>query len=148
MIMLRSRDFNAGTCSESLFPWTLESWNIISIGCQAHYVAIYEKPKPKTRELFQVYGTTSGEICGCNQAHFTHETNSPPTLTGVGHQWTVSISTGCDQWFSLARLILKMAHVGRNRSPMVNSYTPHTRWCRPPVNGEYQNWLQPVALTG
>jgi hypothetical protein len=27
-------------------------------------------------------------------------------------------------------------------------YTPHTCWYRPPVNGEYQHWLQPVALTG
>ena len=27
-------------------------------------------------------------------------------------------------------------------------YPPHTCWCWPPVNGEYQHWLQPVALTG
>ena len=27
-------------------------------------------------------------------------------------------------------------------------YPPHTCWCGPPVNGEYQHWLQPVALTG
>ena len=24
----------------------------------------------------------------------------------------------------------------------------HTYWCGPPVNGEYQHWLQPMALTG
>ena len=27
-------------------------------------------------------------------------------------------------------------------------YTPHTCWCGLPVNGEYQHWLQPVALIG
>ena len=24
----------------------------------------------------------------------------------------------------------------------------HTYWCKPPVNGEYQHWLQLMALTG
>ena len=24
----------------------------------------------------------------------------------------------------------------------------HTNWCRPPVNGDYRQWLQPTALTG
>ena len=43
-------------------------------------------------------------------------TYSPPTLTGVGHQRTVSTSIGCNQWLSLAKTILKVALVGRNRS--------------------------------
>ena len=43
-------------------------------------------------------------------------TNSPPTLTSAGHQWTVSTSTGCNQWSSLARPTLKVAPAGRNCS--------------------------------
>ena len=58
---------------------------------------------------------------------------SPPTLTSVGHQWTVSTNTSCNQWFSLTKSILKVAHVGRNRSLVANtskcgcaiSYTSH-----------------------
>ena len=78
MLMLRSRDFNAGTCPESLFAWPLESWNIIwmsDILCRN-----LREAKAATHELFQVYGTTSGEICGHNQGHFTHETE-PVTIT-------------------------------------------------------------------
>jgi hypothetical protein len=41
---------------------------------------------------------------------------SPPTLTGVGHQWMASTCTGCNQYLSLAKLALKVALVGRNRS--------------------------------
>ena len=40
--------------------------------------------------------------------------NSPPTLTGVGHQWTMSTSTSCNQWFSRAKSTLKVAPTGRN----------------------------------
>ena len=43
-------------------------------------------------------------------------TYSPPTVTGAGHQRTVSTSTGCNQWLSLAKTLLKVALVGRNRS--------------------------------
>jgi hypothetical protein len=46
----------------------------------------------------------------------SHETNSPPTLVGVGHQWTVSTSTTYNQWFLLAKSALTMSLVGRNRS--------------------------------
>ena len=44
-------------------------------------------------------------------------------LTGVGHQWTVSTSTGCNQWFSLAKAILKVAFASRNHSLVVNTST-------------------------
>ena len=43
-------------------------------------------------------------------------TNSPPTLTGVGHQRTVSTDIGCNQWLSLAKPPLKVGLAGRNRS--------------------------------
>ena len=43
-------------------------------------------------------------------------TNSPPTLTGVGHQRTVSTDIGCNQWLSLAKSPLKVGLAGRNRS--------------------------------
>ena len=43
-------------------------------------------------------------------------TKRPPTLTGAGHQWTVSTNTGCTQWLSLAKPALKVAPTGRNRS--------------------------------
>jgi hypothetical protein len=43
-------------------------------------------------------------------------TYSPPTLTGVGHQWTVSTNTGCNQWLSLAKPTLKMPLADRNHS--------------------------------
>ena len=33
---------------------------------------------------------------------------NPPTLIGVDYQWTVSTSTGCNQWFSLTKPILKL----------------------------------------
>jgi hypothetical protein len=32
--------------------------------------------------------------------------------------------------------------------PIVSLIPPHTNWCVSPVNGEYQHWLQPVALIG
>ena len=37
-------------------------------------------------------------------------------LTGVGHQWTVSTSTGCNQWLSLVKSTLKVLPAGRNLS--------------------------------
>ena len=40
---------------------------------------------------------------------------SPPTLTSVGHQWTVSTNIGCNQWLSLLELALKVVLAGRNR---------------------------------
>ena len=43
-------------------------------------------------------------------------TNSPPTHASAGHQSTVSTSTGCNQWLSLAELGLKVAPYGRNHS--------------------------------
>ena len=43
-------------------------------------------------------------------------TYSPPTQTGVGHQWTESTSFGCNQWLSLAKLALKVPLAGRSRS--------------------------------
>ena len=49
------------------------------------------------------------------------EDNSPPTLTGVGHQCTVCTNTGCNRWLSLAKPTLKVAHAGRNRSLMTRT---------------------------
>ena len=49
---------------------------------------------------------------------------NPPTLTGVGHQWTASTCTGCNQCLSLAKSTLKVAHDGRNRSLVA-----HTNKC-------------------
>ena len=46
---------------------------------------------------------------------------SPPTVTGVGHQWTVSTSIGYNWWFSLAEPILKVAPVDRSRSLVANT---------------------------
>jgi hypothetical protein len=53
--------------------------------------------------------------------HENELVNSPPTLTGVGHQWTVSTSIGCKQWLSPAKPTLKVPHVGRNRSLVVRT---------------------------
>jgi hypothetical protein len=53
--------------------------------------------------------------------HGNELVNSPPTLTGVGHQWTVSTSIGCNQWLSPAKPTLKVPHVGRNRSLVVRT---------------------------
>ena len=47
--------------------------------------------------------------------HTTMCTYSPPTL-GAGHQQTVSTNTGCNQWLSVAKTLLKVALDGRNRS--------------------------------
>ena len=44
------------------------------------------------------------------------EAYSPRTLTGAGHHWTVSTSTSCNEWLSLAKTLLKVALAGRNRS--------------------------------
>ena len=43
-------------------------------------------------------------------------TYSPPTLTGVSHQWTESTNIGCNQWLPLAKIALKVPHADRNRS--------------------------------
>ena len=48
--------------------------------------------------------------------------NSSPTLIGTGHQRTVSTSTGCIQRLSLAKPILKVAHVGKHCRSLV---APH-----------------------
>ena len=48
--------------------------------------------------------------------HMCNETNSPPTLTGAGHQRTLNTNIGCNQWLSLAKTLLKMTLDGRNRS--------------------------------
>jgi hypothetical protein len=53
-------------------------------------------------------------------------TNSPPTHIGVGHQWTVSTSTGYNQWLSLAKPTLKVPPVGRKRS--VVAHTAKCGW--------------------
>ena len=47
--------------------------------------------------------------------------NSLPTLTGAGHQWTVSTNIGCIQWLSLAQPALKVALAGRNPSPVART---------------------------
>ena len=39
-------------------------------------------------------------------------TYSPPAPSGTSHQWTVSNNTRHTQWLSLAKLELKVAHVG------------------------------------
>jgi hypothetical protein len=41
---------------------------------------------------------------------------SLPTLTSVGHQWTVCINTDYIQWLSLAKRTLKTAHAEKNYS--------------------------------
>ena len=51
---------------------------------------------------------------------------SPPRLTGVGHQWMVSTSIGCNQWLSRAKPSLKVAHASRNRSLV--AHTSKCRW--------------------
>ena len=48
-------------------------------------------------------------------------TYSPPTLTSVGHQWTVSTNIACNQWLSLAKPTLKVLLADRNRSLMVRT---------------------------
>ena len=50
--------------------------------------------------------------------------NSPPILIGAGHQrhqQTVSTSTVCNQWLSLAKTLLKVALAGRNHSLVVRT---------------------------
>jgi hypothetical protein len=47
---------------------------------------------------------------------FISSTYSPSTFTGVGYQWTVSTSTSCNQWLSLAKPTLKVPPPGRVRS--------------------------------
>ena len=42
--------------------------------------------------------------------------NSPPTLIGMGHQWTENTNIGCNQRLSLAKLALKVPPIDRNRS--------------------------------
>ena len=39
-----------------------------------------------------------------------------PHILVCGHQRTVSTSKGCNQWFSLAKTLLKVALAGGNRS--------------------------------
>jgi hypothetical protein len=46
----------------------------------------------------------------------TQLSHSPSTLSGVGHQWTESTSSGCNQWLSLAKIALKVPPTGKNRS--------------------------------
>ena len=41
---------------------------------------------------------------------------SPPTLIGVGHQWTENTKIGRNQWLTLAKIATKVPHAGRNRS--------------------------------
>ena len=48
-------------------------------------------------------------------------TNTLPTSVSVGHQWTKSTNTGCNQWLSLAKIALKVHLVGRNRSLVANT---------------------------
>ena len=62
----------------------------------------------------------------------------------------VSNNTSCNQWLSLAKTLLNVALVGMNRSLVARtSNSPPTLiGTGPPANGEYQQGLQPVALTG
>ena len=46
---------------------------------------------------------------------------SPPTLTSVGHQWTTSTNTGCNQWLSSVKPTLRVAPTSRNRSPVTRT---------------------------
>jgi hypothetical protein len=55
--------------------------------------------------------------------HECHESPAPqagsytlPTRAGARHQRMESTSTSCNQWFSLAKIALKVPLVGRNRS--------------------------------
>ena len=84
-------------------------------------------PSLKKIERLQLVIFKSGFECLCITPSEWHVftipmvVTNPPTLTGAGHQWTVSINTGCNQWFSLAKLTLKVVRVGRNRSPVVHT---------------------------
>ena len=44
-----------------------------------------------------------------------------PTHVGVGHEWTESTNTGCNQWLSLAKITLKVSPAGRNHSLVGNT---------------------------
>ena len=56
--------------------------------------------------------------------------DSPPTLTDVSHQWTISTSISYIQWLSLANLELKVALIGRSRSLVA-----HTSKCEHAMSG-------------
>ena len=66
-------------------------------------------------------------------------TNSPLTLTGAGHQWTVPINIGYIQWLSLATLTLKVAPAGR-----CHSLFAQTNKCGHAISGRNNN---PCCLT-
>ena len=42
--------------------------------------------------------------------------NSPPTLIGAGHQWTVPTNTNYIHWLTLTKSTLKVALAGSNRT--------------------------------
>ena len=67
--------------------------------------------------------------------------NSPPTLIGAGHQRTVSTNTGCKQWFSLARTLLKVALVGRDCSLVARTSKCGWAISHPPTQVGYQSYL-------
>ena len=69
--------------------------------------------------------------------------NSPPTLTGVGHQWMESTNIGCNQWLSLAKIALKVPHAGRNRSLVArtNKFGECISDCLPLAWGFYGHFL-------
>jgi hypothetical protein len=50
-----------------------------------------------------------------------YTTYTLPTPAGVGHQRTESTMTGCNQWLSLAKIALKVALAGRDRSLVANT---------------------------
>jgi hypothetical protein len=86
---------------------------LIIVCCGTKFGTLFIKPKT------QLKGTSLFNIV----IHIVHalwyegcKANSPPTLTGVGHQWTVSPSASCNQWLSLAKPCLKVLPAGRNRS--------------------------------
>ena len=62
-----------------------------------------------------IVNNINSKLCH-SQVCTTQSTYSPPTLIGAGHQRTVSTSKGCNQWFSLAKILLKVALAGGNRS--------------------------------
>ena len=45
-----------------------------------------------------------------------YDVDSPPTLSGAGHQWTVRINIDYIKWLSLAKPTLKVAHAGGDHS--------------------------------
>jgi hypothetical protein len=58
------------------------------------------------------------QACDCYIRDLTY---TLPTPIGAGHQRMESTNTRCNQWLPLVKITLKVLHVGRNHSLMVNT---------------------------